>query len=309
MPATSPLCHRGVLGWRHRHGRLVALLSRLFTDFLLHVIVELQLYCGGVSSVQGLRYVGSSSTSSPLCCAVAASRGCLQHPWAVERPWARSASHTTQCCPAPVAILGSLQWIETAPRGEVLYCIYFCQEAAYWKPGLAQRSALRTRPPLLLGSWRQGPYPKPKMTRSSCFEVWFYLILWQYGLILWLYGLILCWILFGDSLCASNTNSIWYLVSRGEPKCHWWRKIETDGSCNRWSGGSGASFDPMYKREILERDLSWFRTSCRSEITQVGLRLDIQKRVACPHEAVDGTVCAIVVQFELKEERIVTPAI
>jgi hypothetical protein len=52
MPATSPLCHhggrvltepgvQGVRGWLHGHGRLVALLSGLFIDFLLHVIVEL----------------------------------------------------------------------------------------------------------------------------------------------------------------------------------------------------------------------------------------------------------------------------
>jgi hypothetical protein len=110
-------------------------------------------------------------------------------------------------------------------------------------------------------------------------------------------------------LCASNTSSIWYLVSRGEPICHGWRKIETDSSCDRWSGDSGASFDPMCKRETLEWDLRWFRTSCGSEITQVELGLDIQKRVACPHEAIDGTVRAIVVRFELKEGRIVTPAI
>jgi hypothetical protein len=105
--------------------------------------------------------------------------------------------------------------------------------------------------------------------------------------------LILCWILFSDSLCLSNTSSIWYLVSRGEPTCHGWRKIETDRSCDRWSGGT--SLDPMCKKKTLERDLSWFRTSYGSEITRVGLGFDIQKRVACPHEAVDGTVRANVV--------------
>jgi hypothetical protein len=60
--------------------------------------------------------------------------------------------------------------------------------------------------------------------------------------------------------------------------------------------------DPMCKRKTLER-------ACGSEITWVGLGLDIQKRVVCPHEAVDGTVRAIVVRFELKEGRIVTLAI
>jgi hypothetical protein len=50
------------------HRRLVAMLSRLFIDFLLHVIMELRPYRGGVSSVQGLRHVGSSSTSSSVPC-------------------------------------------------------------------------------------------------------------------------------------------------------------------------------------------------------------------------------------------------
>jgi hypothetical protein len=48
--------------------------------------------------------------------------------------------------------------------------------------------------------------------------------------------------------------------------------------------------------------------SCKSEITRVGLGLDI-KKVACPHKAVDSTARAIIVRFELKEGRIVTPAI
>jgi hypothetical protein len=91
----------------------------------------------------------------------------------------------------------------------------------------------------------------------------------DFYLILWLYGLILCWILFGDSMCASNTSLIWYLVFRGEPTCHRWRKIETDSSCDRWSGDSGASFDPMRKRETLERDLPYLE--CRVEVRSHGL--------------------------------------
>jgi hypothetical protein len=74
MPVTSPLCHcggrvvaeprvQGVREWLHGHGCLVALLNELFIDFLLHVIVELQPYRGGVSSIQELRHVGLSSTS------------------------------------------------------------------------------------------------------------------------------------------------------------------------------------------------------------------------------------------------------
>jgi hypothetical protein len=85
--------------------------------------------------------------------------------------------------------------------------------------------------------------------------------------------------LFGDLLCASNTGSIWYLVSRGEPTYHRWRKIETYSSCDRWGHGSGVSLDPMCKREILERDLSLFRTSCVSEIIRVGLGLTSKKEL------------------------------
>jgi hypothetical protein len=207
---------------------------------------------------------------SPLCHAATASHGCPQHPWAAGRPWARSASHATQCCPAPVAIVGSLQRIETAPRGEVLYCIYLGQEVVYQKQGLTRRPALRTRPLLLLGSWRQDLDPKPRWQDLFALKFDFYLILG-------LYGLIPCWILFGDSLCASNTSLIWYLVSHGELTCHGWRKIETNSSCDRWSGGT--SLDPMCKRKTLERDLPWFRASCGSEITWVGLGLDIKKEL------------------------------
>jgi hypothetical protein len=50
----------------------------------------------------------------------------------------------------------------------------------------------------------------------------------------------------------------------------------------------------------------------RVEVRSHGLGWDLtskKKRVACPHEAADGTVRAIAVRFELKEKRIMTPAI
>jgi hypothetical protein len=241
---------------------------------------------------------------SPLCRAAAASRGCPQHPWVAGRPWARSASHTAQCCPALVPILGSLQRIEMAPRGRsvILYLPWPRSCLSETRPCPA--ASLRTRPSLLLGSWRPSLDLKPRWQGLLALKFDIYLILWLYCLILWLCGLILCWILFDDSLCLSNTSYIWYLVSHGEPTCYGWRKIETDSSCDRWSGGT--SLDPMCKRETLKRDFSWFRTVMWKWDHTGWVGTWHQKRVACPHEVVDGTVRAIVVRFELKAGQIVT---
>jgi hypothetical protein len=134
------------------HGRLVALLSGLFIDFLLHFIVELQPYRGGVSSVQRIRYVGSSSTSSSSV------------PFRRSITWMSAASMggeavvSTQCVPHCSMLSGSFGDFRKpvadrdVPTGRSVYCIYLGQEATYRKPGLALRPALRTRPSLLLSS-------------------------------------------------------------------------------------------------------------------------------------------------------------
>jgi hypothetical protein len=147
------------------------MLSGLFIDFLLHVIVELQLYRGGVSSVLGLWHVGSSSTSF-------SSVPCRRHiTWMSATSMGGGAAMSTQCVPHCSMLSGSggdsrkpaADRDGPTGRSVVLYLPWprsFLLETRPCPAADPAHKAIVAARFLTARSRSQ-----TKMTRSSCFEV------------------------------------------------------------------------------------------------------------------------------------------